>query len=53
MNDVLENINKQEFQLIDARPVGRFKGVDEEPRKGIRSGHVPGNNFLKFNYYSN
>jgi thiosulfate/3-mercaptopyruvate sulfurtransferase len=29
-------------QLVDARPAGRFRGVDAEPRPGLRSGHVPG-----------
>jgi thiosulfate/3-mercaptopyruvate sulfurtransferase len=29
-------------QLVDARPAGRFRGVDAEPRPGLRSGHIPG-----------
>jgi thiosulfate/3-mercaptopyruvate sulfurtransferase len=29
-------------QVVDARPAGRFHGVDPEPRPGIRSGHMPG-----------
>lgn len=29
-------------QVVDARPVGRFKGADPEPREGLSSGHVPG-----------
>jgi thiosulfate/3-mercaptopyruvate sulfurtransferase len=29
-------------QIADARPAGRFAGTDPEPRKGIRSGHMPG-----------
>lgn len=28
-------------QIIDARPAGRFAGVDPEPRPGLRSGHMP------------
>ena len=39
--DVLKNIEDQEIQLIDARSKGRYKGVDPEPRKGLRSGHIP------------
>jgi thiosulfate/3-mercaptopyruvate sulfurtransferase len=27
--------------LLDARSVGRFNGTQAEPRKGLRSGHVP------------
>ena len=29
-------------QLIDARPAGRFRGEKDEPRAGLRSGHMPG-----------
>jgi thiosulfate/3-mercaptopyruvate sulfurtransferase len=29
-------------QIADARPPRRFSGEDPEPRKGIRSGHMPG-----------
>jgi thiosulfate/3-mercaptopyruvate sulfurtransferase len=29
-------------QIIDARPKGRFEGVDPEPRAGLRGGHMPG-----------
>jgi thiosulfate/3-mercaptopyruvate sulfurtransferase len=29
-------------QIADARPSGRFQGVDPEPRAGIRGGHMPG-----------
>lgn len=29
-------------QILDARPRGRFEGVDPEPRPGLRGGHMPG-----------
>ena len=29
-------------QIADARPAGRFQGIDPEPRPGVRSGHMPG-----------
>lgn len=29
-------------QIVDARPSGRFAGVDPEPREGLRGGHMPG-----------
>ncbi|KAF6266227.1 mercaptopyruvate sulfurtransferase-like protein [Scenedesmus sp. NREL 46B-D3] len=29
-------------QVVDARPAGRFAGVDPEPRPGLPSGHMPG-----------
>jgi thiosulfate/3-mercaptopyruvate sulfurtransferase len=28
--------------ILDARPPGRFAGVDPEPRPGLRGGHMPG-----------
>lgn len=28
--------------IIDARPAGRFRGTDPEPRAGLRGGHIPG-----------
>ena len=31
-----------ECQIADARPAGRFAGVDPEPRQGVRGGHMPG-----------
>jgi thiosulfate/3-mercaptopyruvate sulfurtransferase len=31
-----------ESQIADARPAGRFAGVDPEPRQGVRGGHMPG-----------
>ena len=29
-------------QIVDARSMGRFSGIDLEPIAGIRSGHIPG-----------
>ena len=29
-------------QIIDARPAGRFTGETPEPRRGLKSGHMPG-----------
>lgn len=31
-----------DHEIIDARPHGRFIGVDPEPRPGLRQGHIPG-----------
>ena len=31
-----------EVQIIDARPAPRFHGTADEPRPGLRSGHMPG-----------
>jgi thiosulfate/3-mercaptopyruvate sulfurtransferase len=39
---ILENIHNKEAVLIDARSSDRFSGETEEPRVGLRSGHIPG-----------
>ncbi|WP_084396500.1 sulfurtransferase [Henriciella aquimarina] len=31
-----------EIPILDARPGGRFKGTESEPRAGLPSGHIPG-----------
>ncbi len=31
-----------DHEIIDARGPARFRGEDEEPRPGLRSGHIPG-----------
>jgi len=41
LDQMRENV-KQKRQIVDARPAGRFKGDDPEPRPGLRSGHIPG-----------
>lgn len=30
--DILDNLETKAFQVVDARPTGRFKGLDPEPR---------------------
>lgn len=39
--DVLENTKNTTALLIDARSNGRFNGTEPEPRKDLRSGHIP------------
>ena len=39
---------KEDVQILDARPGGRFKGTDPEPRPGLPSGHMPGSVSLPF-----
>ncbi|HEY9280622.1 MAG TPA: sulfurtransferase, partial [Eoetvoesiella sp.] len=29
-------------QIVDARSAGRFQGLEDEPRPGLRKGHIPG-----------
>ncbi|MEQ9257520.1 MAG: 3-mercaptopyruvate sulfurtransferase [Roseovarius sp.] len=31
-----------DYEILDARSPGRFRGEEPEPRAGLRSGHVPG-----------
>ncbi|KAJ3084546.1 hypothetical protein HDU99_000292 [Rhizoclosmatium hyalinum] len=41
-DQILENLNAQQKHLVvDARPAGRFLGIDPEPRPGLSSGHMP------------
>ncbi|XP_042413577.1 thiosulfate/3-mercaptopyruvate sulfurtransferase 2-like [Zingiber officinale] len=48
LEQVKANIETQEYQHIDARSKARFDGTVPEPRKGIRSGHVPGSKCIPF-----
>jgi thiosulfate/3-mercaptopyruvate sulfurtransferase len=40
--DVQMALNDTAIQVVDARSAGRFAGTEPEPRKGLRSGHMPG-----------
>lgn len=40
-HDVLKAIENRDAIVLDARAENRFKGLVEEPRKGLRSGHIP------------
>jgi len=37
-----------DYDIVDARPPARFRGDTPEPRKGLRSGHVPNSRNLFF-----
>ena len=39
--DVLENVRTKTFTIVDARSEGRFNGSVDEPRKQLKSGHIP------------
>jgi thiosulfate/3-mercaptopyruvate sulfurtransferase len=36
------NLASRREQVLDARPAGRFKGAEAEPRPGLKGGHIPG-----------
>jgi len=43
-----ENINKNQFQTVDARSRERFEGKVDEPRSGLRRGCIVGSKNLPF-----
>lgn len=38
---MLHALTDPTFSVIDARSEGRFKGLEPEPREGLRRGHMP------------
>lgn len=42
------NVSAKTAQVVDARALPRFKGEVEEPRPGLRRGHIPGSISLPF-----
>ncbi|PVX44829.1 thiosulfate/3-mercaptopyruvate sulfurtransferase [Flavobacterium sp. 103] len=45
---ILENITTKKAVLMDARSADRFHATHEEPRAGLRSGHIPGSINIPF-----
>jgi thiosulfate/3-mercaptopyruvate sulfurtransferase len=45
---ILENITTKKAVLMDARSEDRFHATHEEPRAGLRSGHIPGSINIPF-----
>ena len=39
---MMANISRRAEQVVDARPAARFNGTADEPRPGLRKGHIPG-----------
>jgi thiosulfate/3-mercaptopyruvate sulfurtransferase len=37
-----------DYEIIDARSPGRFRGEEPEPREGLRPGHIPGSKNVCF-----
>lgn len=42
MDQVRSAVDAPASVILDARPPGRFNGTEDEPRAGLRSGHIPG-----------
>lgn len=47
-DDLLHNFNSGEAIVVDARAASRFYGLVEEPRAGVRQGHIPDSINLPF-----
>jgi len=47
--EIFNNLSKNKYQIIDARSPERFSGLAEEPRPGMKSGHIPNSKNLYFN----
>jgi thiosulfate/3-mercaptopyruvate sulfurtransferase len=45
---LLGNLATRREQVVDARAAGRFAGVAEETRAGLRRGHIPGSRNLPY-----
>lgn len=45
---ILQNIERQRDQVVDARSAGRFLATEPEPRAGMRGGHIPGSKNVPF-----
>jgi thiosulfate/3-mercaptopyruvate sulfurtransferase len=41
-SDVKAALDAAAAQVVDARPADRFRGEADEPRPGVRRGHIPG-----------
>ena len=45
---LLDNLSTGREQVVDARAAGRFDGIAEETRPGLRRGHIPGSRNLPY-----
>ena len=48
--EVIDNLSNNKYEVLDARSPDRFSGISEEPRPGMKSGHIPKSKNLYFNY---
>ena len=40
-SEIKKNIKNTKYLVVDARNKNRFKGIENEPRKGLKKGHIP------------
>ncbi|MEP0987374.1 rhodanese-like domain-containing protein [Ekhidna sp.] len=52
-DQIYQNIDSNEFVVVDARSKGRFDGTAPEPREGLSSGHIPKSVNLPYTEVSN
>jgi len=48
MPQIISNISKKEFQVVDARSADRFYGRVAEPRPALQRGHIPNAHSVPF-----
>lgn len=53
VEQLITNCTTNKEQVIDARSAERFAGTADEPRAGLRKGHIPGSVSLPFNKLMN
>ena len=47
-DDIQHSIQKKDDLILDARSADRFNGLVDEPREGLRSGHIPNSKSLPY-----
>ena len=47
-DDIKRSIDNTDYLILDARSAERFQGLVNEPREGLRSGHIPNSKSLPY-----
>ena len=50
-DEVVKAMHNKNIKIIDARSEGRFKGIEDEPRPGLKKGHIPNSLNIPFNKF--